>query len=140
MVGISRPTPVQKRKRVLDAGEIAIFWKSIAILDRFEPFYKLLILTGQRLEEVAGIRWEEIDFRKALWRLPPAEEYKAPPSKSGVEQKRTKNSLEHVVDLSPQAIAVIDALPGIRQGLIFSTTGATRISGFSSSSAEWTSR
>ena len=131
MVGISRPTPVQKRKRVLDAGEIAILWNSIAILDRFEPFYQLLILTGQRLEEVAGIRWEEIDFQRAIWRLPPAEEYKAPPSKNGVQQKRTKNSLEHIVDLSPQAIAIIDALPGARQGLIFTTTGVTRISGFS---------
>jgi integrase len=71
---------------------------------------------------VSGLRWAEIDLEKGVWRLPSKEEF---------QPQRTKNGEEHFVDLSPQACAILEALPGSRTGLVFTTTGKTPISGFS---------
>ncbi len=117
------PPPLASRKRKLDHAEIRAFWKATAALDYpWAPFFQLLLLTGQRREEVAGMRWAEIDLEKGLWRLPSKEEY---------QPQRTKNGEEHFVDLSPQALAIFETLPGSRTGLVFTTTGITPISGFS---------
>ena len=123
MAGMRGPSPLADRKRKLDHEELRAFWTATAALDwPWTPFYRLLLLTGQRREEVAGMRWVEIDLQRALWRLPSLEEY---------QPQRTKNGQEHFVDLSPQALAILDALPGTRAGFVFTTTGATPISGFS---------
>ena len=51
--------------------------------------FGLLILTGQRREEVGGMLWSEIDLDKRVWRI-------------GAE--RTKNGLAHEVPLSSPAL------------------------------------
>ena len=56
---------------------------------------RLLILTGQRREEVGGMLQSEIDTAGALWRI-------------GAE--RTKNGLPHEVPLSAPALAVLRGL------------------------------
>lgn len=56
---------------------------------------KLLILTGARRGEVAGMRWSEIDFEAGLWLLP---------------SNRTKNRRAHVICLSELAINLIKSL------------------------------
>ena len=61
----------------------------------FGPMVKLLILTGQRREEVAAMTRDEIVGD--LWTIP---------------KERAKNGVVHQVPLSPQARAIIDALPG----------------------------
>jgi integrase len=123
MMGIRQPKPAAKRKRTLDHDELKAFWMALDALDwPFAPFYRLLLLTGQRREEVAGMRWDEINLEKGIWRLPSKEEY---------QPQRTKNGEEHIIDLSPQALAILEALPGERKKLVFTTTGDTSISGFS---------
>jgi integrase len=67
------------------------------------------------------MRWPELDLRAGLWRMPSAEEYRP---------KRTKNGEEHIVDLSPQVITILQELPQCGE-LVFSTTGTTPPSGFS---------
>ena len=55
--------------------------------------------------------WREIDLEARLWTIPAA---------------RTKNSIEHIVPLSQQALALISPLPriGARDGgFVFTTTG-----------------
>ncbi len=105
------PPPPAARKHVLDHDEIRAFWISTAALDwPFAPFYRLLLLTGQRREEVAGMRWEEITLEKGIWRLPSKEVY---------QPQRTKNGEEHFVDLSPQAVTILDALPGARRVRVY---------------------
>jgi integrase len=49
---------------------------------------KLLLLTGQRRGEVAGMTWTEIDLDKGLWSM---------------AAERAKNGLRHDVPLSTQA-------------------------------------
>ena len=53
---------------------------------------KVLILTGQRRDEVGGMAEVELDRDRAMWVLPP---------------ERTKNGREHEVPLAPAALAVI---------------------------------
>ncbi len=94
------PAPLASRKRVLSAGEIRALWNSTAALDwPFGPLYCLLLLTGQRRQELAGMSWGEIDLQRAVWTIP---------------AERTKNGEEHEVDLSPQALAILESLPGER--------------------------
>ena len=66
------------------------------------------------------MHWREIDSQRAVWTIP---------------AERTKNGEEHQVDLSPQALAILESLPGERQGLAFSTTSKTAVSGFSKAKA-----
>jgi integrase len=111
------PAPLPSRCRVLSADEIKAFWKAIERLGwPFYPIYRLLLLTGQRREEVAGMRWEELDLDKAIWIMP---------------AERAKNKLAHTVDLSPQVVAILANLPLMSEGLVFTTTGNTPVSGFS---------
>jgi integrase len=82
---------------------------------------KLLLLSGQRRAEVAGLRWSELSEDLATWDLPAA---------------RTKNGLPHQVFLSAPARAIIEAVPRIAdQDLLFSSTGSTAVSGFSKAKA-----
>ena len=56
---------------------------------------RLLMLTGQRREEVAGMRWSELSEDLATWTI---------------LAKRTKNGAPHLVPLSPPARDLLHAL------------------------------
>jgi integrase len=120
---LDAPRGSPSRKRTLNRDELRAFWKTTAVLGwPFCPIYRLLLLTAQRREEVGGMMWEELSLEHGIWRLPPKEEF---------QPQRTKNGEEHIVDLSPQALAILQALPGERRGLVFTTNKATAPSGFS---------
>jgi integrase len=62
--------PVSKvaRDRVLTDAEIPLVWRGTDTLQYpFGPLVKLLLLTGQRRDEVALISWREIDLEKREW-------------------------------------------------------------------------
>lgn len=115
---IDRPNVETVRDRVLDDAELALVWHAANRLDfPFGPLTQLLVLSGQRLGEVGGMRWSEIDRDKNLWRLP---------------AERVKNKRPHEIPLTAQMLAIIDGLPRIaNRDLVFSTTGDTPPSGFS---------
>jgi integrase len=114
-MGVFRPPSQAPRERVLTADEVARFW---AACDRVgEPFgaiFRVLLLTAQRLNEVAGMRRSELRD-DGTWLLPGA---------------RTKNGRAHVVPLSPSALEIIAGMPS-RGDLVFTTTGSTPPSGWS---------
>jgi integrase len=117
--GIKKPSSEGRpRERVLDDRELALVWQaSSAIGFPFGPVTQLLILTGQRRGEVAGMCYSELDMDKAVWTLP---------------ADRTKNHRQHAVPLSAQALSVLATLPRIiGSEFVFSTTGETAPSGFS---------
>ena len=59
---VKAPTPENARDRVLDDRELSLVWRAADALGYpFGPFVQLLILTGQRREEVAGMKWSELD-------------------------------------------------------------------------------
>ena len=76
---------------MLTQGELADVWAALED-DQFGDIVRLLILTGQRREEIGSLRWSEVDFERGLIALPPA---------------RTKNKRLHEVPLSPLAPAII---------------------------------
>jgi integrase len=117
--GLTSPSVETRRDRVLNDEEIKLAWNAFAVVGwPFGPIGKLLLLIGQRRNEVAGMRWSEVDLIARTWSLP---------------QSRTKNSRPHDVPLSDAAIRIIEALPriGDAKGLVFTTTGKTPVSGFS---------
>jgi integrase len=83
------------RERVLDDSEVRAIWKACGD-DGFGAIVRLLLLTGQRRNEIADLRWSEVDFDAAEITVPPA---------------RTKNKRLHVVPLSGAALSIIKALP-----------------------------
>jgi integrase len=81
----------KSRDRVLTDRELAVIWKALPDSD-YGAIVRLLILTGQRREEIGALRWSEIDFEERLIALPPA---------------RTKNNRPHDVPLSRAAVAIL---------------------------------
>ena len=86
------------RARVLTDAELAAIWKA-APDDNYGRIVKLLMLTGQRRDEVGALRWSEIDLAEKLIKLSDA---------------RTKNGIEHQIPLSGEAIAILQGC--IRHG------------------------
>jgi integrase len=56
------------RERVLTAEEIKLVWEATASMGSFGAFLKLLLLTAQRREKVASMKWEELEGD--TWTLP----------------------------------------------------------------------
>lgn len=118
--GVHRPETPKARERVLTDGEILKFW-SAAEAERVEfgaPL-KLLLLTGCRLNEVAGMTSGELSDDYMTWNIPGA---------------RTKNGRPHLVPLAPLAKQILAGVkkPAAGQGYIFSTTnGISPVSGWS---------
>ena len=85
---------------MLSDAEVRAFRR--ACDDVGEPFgamFRLLLLTGQRRDEVASAPWAEFDLAGATWRLPAA---------------RTKNERAHLVPLAPAALEIIAGSRGFR--------------------------
>jgi integrase len=106
------------RERVLSYGELRETWEAAETLGYpWGPFFRLAMLTLQRREEVAGMRWSEIDLDKRLWSLPGS---------------RMKNGKPHDVYLSNATRAVLRDIQRVEGcDLVLSTTGKTPVSGFS---------
>ena len=62
--------PVVKRERVLTDNELAAIWHATERPGPFNGIVRMLILTGQRREEVAGMTWAELSDDLAVH--PPA--------------------------------------------------------------------
>lgn len=117
LAGLKPPAKETARDRVLTDKELAACWQEADIEDfPFGPFFKLLILTGQRRGEVSGMSWSEIDFERAIWTIP---------------AKRAKNATQHTVPLAPLAIEILKSIPRfLKSDLVFTTNGKREISGF----------
>ena len=115
--GLKPPTKEVPRDRVLSNKEISACWCSAEQEGTpFAQFVKLLILTGQRRGEVAGMRWSEVDFERGIWTIP---------------AKRAKNASVHAVPLAPLALATLKSMPRfLNCDLVFTTNGRTPVSGF----------
>ena len=113
----------QPRQRVLSDVELASLWRASETVGYpYGPLYKLLLLTGARKNEVAGMKWSELDLTKRVWTVPP---------------ERFKSNASHLVPLTDQAVEIIKHIPRFTEGdHLFSTTyGKKPISGFSKGKA-----
>jgi integrase len=113
--GVKRPSAENARDRILSDDEIKALWLACGdIGDPAGACIKVLLLTGQRRSEVAGMRRGEINGD--VWTLAP---------------ERTKNKRRHDVPLSAQALAIIEGMPKIAGGdHVFTVSGWAPLSQF----------
>lgn len=115
------PDAPDEREHVLTDWELRLAWISAGSLGYpFGPVYRLLIGTGQRREEVAGLDWRELNRAAAEWKLP---------------SERAKNGVANTIHLTPLMIAELDTIADgqkwPRRGFVFTTTDETSVSGYS---------
>ncbi len=113
MIGSNAPA-TKARDRVLSDAELAEIWRYCPD-DDYGRILRLLMLTGQRRGEVAGIKWSEISEDLATWKLP---------------AERVKNGRDHAVPLAPTAIEIIQAVPRDRQRDLLFGRGPCGFSGW----------
>jgi integrase len=119
VVGTRMPVDEIARDRVLSDDELAAIWQCARGGD-YSAIVRLLILTGQRREEVAAMTWHEVDLTNAIWRI---------------SDDRTKNGRPHEVPLASQAVAILQDIHR-REGrsLVFGSRGGP-FSGWSKAKA-----
>ena len=83
------------RDRVLTQDELCKLWRALGD-DRFSDIVRILLLTGQRRNEIGALQWSEVDLKRGLIVLPP---------------ERTKNGRQHELPLSHQALAILARQP-----------------------------
>ena len=108
--------PKTMRTRVLHDDEIRSLWITAGTLGTAGVFVKVLLLTGQRRGEVAGMRWSEI--HNGLWVIPAA---------------RHKSKREHTVPLVAEVRALLDSLPryvSTKTDFVFTLDGKRALRGF----------
>jgi integrase len=119
--GMARVRPRERaRTRVLSDDEIRAIWPELVKAGTFGILVKLLLLTAQRRNEVAGMAASEIGA-DGIWTIP-AERY--------------KTKCEHFVPLSKAALAIIEAQPKADGcDYVFPSRAGTPFSGFASGKA-----
>lgn len=96
VVGIRRKK-VQSRDRVLTDAELKAIWTACGTVGwPYGPFFRLLMITGQRRGEVAAMSRGLIGHNTRLWEIPP---------------EIAKNGRAHLVPLPQLAMDIIDAAP-----------------------------
>jgi integrase len=91
----------ERRERVLTDAEVAAIWRSTASPGPFNGIVRMLLLTGQRREEAATMKWGELS--DDTWTVPAS---------------RAKNGATHIVPLSTQAQDLLRGAPRLGE-LVF---------------------
>ena len=118
-LNVKAPAKEKSRERVLSDDEIRWLWQACeATAFPWGPLGRVLLLTGQRLNEAAQMTDAEISGQG--WHM---------------ASSRTKNGRAHDVPLSEAVRGVLDGIERVtdekgRVRYIFTTTGSTPISGF----------
>ena len=114
--GILRRT---RRDRVLNPEELRSIWVSCGeVGEPFGTIVRLLILLGQRRDDVGSMQRAELHLEEALWII---------------GANRYKTGIEHAVPSPPVAVELLRRVPAIDDRYVFSTSPGTRFSGFSKS-------
>jgi integrase len=113
--GMARGTTT-KRDRVLSDDELRAFLRAAEGWEHpFSRLLRFILLTATRREEAAGMRWSELDGD--LWTIPAA---------------RYKTKIDFELPLSRAALDVLALAPRFGEnGFVFTTSGNTRMGGFS---------
>jgi integrase len=96
----------KSRRRALNELELAALWRVTRRLKYpHRQVYRLLILTGLRLNEVVHAAWPEFNLKDRTWIIP------ASRMKGTAERAR-----DHVVPLTDAMLAILDELPRFKRG------------------------
>jgi integrase len=92
VAGTAKAAENGSRERVLSQDELRQLWRNLSD-DPFSNVVRLLLLTGQRRNEIGKLQWSEVDLARKMIILAPV---------------RTKNSRQHELPLSAQALAILE--------------------------------
>jgi integrase len=95
VTGTAKVNEGGSRDRILSEDELRQLWHALGN-GRFADLVRLLLLTGQRRNEIGALAWSEVDLAGSMIVLP---------------AHRTKNKRKHEVPLSRQASAIIERQP-----------------------------
>ena len=105
------PHKTASRDRFLSDNELATIWYAArAFPFPFGDIVALLILTGQRLGEIAALRWEYIDAERQVITLPAS---------------LAKNNTAHTFPFGELVKALLDGIPKTSEFLFPAKTGVT---------------
>ena len=121
--GLVRANPVmftnkrqeKSRDRVLADNELRLIWRALGD-GQYDVIVKLLALTGQRTNEIAALRWDEIDFDRDVISLPGS---------------RTKNGRPHEIPMSGSVRSLLRSQPRDDGRELVFGRGSGPFSGFS---------
>lgn len=117
VAAIKPPAKEKSRDRILTDEEVKAMWDAFSVMGwPFGQAFQLLLVTGQRRDEVAKMRWKDLDLEADLWTL---------------SREATKADRLHEVPLSPLAVDILRKVKRTSNEYVFSTNGKTPISGFS---------
>lgn len=108
--GVKKPTRERPASRTLSDGELAEVWKACdALAYPAREYFRMLMLTGQRRDDVRCVAWEEIDFSMRNWVIPAS---------------RYKSDRSHLVPLTGSMIELLEDIPyKDKSGYVFSLSG-----------------
>jgi integrase len=91
------------RDRVLSRDEIGALWYALELdAERISLFtggaVRLMLLTGQRLQEILRARWDQVNFSEGVWLFP---------------RNQTKNQRPHLLPLTTTMDRVLKAIPRV---------------------------
>ncbi len=118
-LGLPGLSTTERRDRVLTDEEVKAIWlAAMAAAAPYGPMVCLLLLTGQRREEIGGMAWGEVAADRATWLIP---------------AERAKNGTASVVPLSAAAQAIVPARRG--KALVFPGDGGKPFGNWSKAKA-----
>ncbi|MBN4092681.1 site-specific integrase [Methylobacterium sp. OT2] len=117
VVGTNKPADEKARDRVLNETELRAIWRACRD-DTYGRIVRLLLLTGQRRDEVGSMSDGELNLAAAVWTIP---------------AQRTKNGLVHEVPLSRPALEILATQPRIEGRSLLFGHGVGAFSGWSNS-------
>ena len=121
--GLVRANPVtltnkrqeKSRERVLTDNELRLIWQALGD-GQYGVIVKLLMLTGQRANEIAALRWDEIEFDRHVISLPGS---------------RTKNGRPHEIPMAATLRSLLLSQPRADGRELVFGKGRGPFSGFS---------
>lgn len=123
LYNVDSPTQGKSRTRVLTDSELgAVFYTASNTPYPFGFIVQLLILTVQRRDRVAGMRWRDIDFKNKEWNL----------------QSKGRRGIEFTIPLTNTPMHIINKVPRTRDSeyvFVSRTNTASYFSGFSKAKA-----
>jgi integrase len=121
--GMRRSNPSDRaRDRILSDDEMRAVWARASECGSFGALVKLLLLTGQRREKVAAMRWQDVSL-DGTWSIP--------------NEDREKGNAEELV-FPKMALAILEPLPRFdKNPYVFAGRGNSHLSGYSKAKAEF---
>ena len=120
VTGVARRKAPLPRTRVLTDAEITDLWAATSDPSDWSKIVRLLLLTGQRRNQISALQWDEVDLAKGLLTFNP---------------DRVKSQTKHVIPITETVKHILEGIPRRSSGLVFGE-GNEGFKGFSKSQAQ----